>query len=229
MLYRKGMMVMKKKIISLIVVVAVGITSLGIFYFINKPDDVKADITKNLDLMFNGVEYEAYPVAGVASSNPYDSVDSEYYDNIISMGTEAVGPLEELMMSGGMPAAYQYVSAVALQEITGCDMAEVTGVSWSNVGQFKEMWNSTMQSLPETLESIKNDSKLSAEEKRNEMEKYGVFGKAYACKTAENEFQLGELKVEAVTDDGLRKEFKELGEGMSEKDLDNVLGYMSKK
>lgn len=219
---------MKKKIISLIVVVAVGITSLGIFYFVNKPDDVKADITKNLDLMFEESKNKTFASEILASSNPYDYVDSEYYGTIVSMGTEVIGPLEELIMSDEMIMEYQYVSAVALQEITGCDMAEVMGVSWSNVGQFKEMWSSTMQSLPETLESIKNDSKLSAEEKRNEMEKYGVFGKAYACKTAENEFQLGELKVEAVTDDGLRKEFKELGEEMSGKDLDNVLGYMSK-
>lgn len=64
--------------------------------------------------MLYGERNDVYSIAGAASSNPYDSVDSEYYDNIISIGTEAIEPLEELMMSGGMPAAYQYVSVQRL-------------------------------------------------------------------------------------------------------------------
>lgn len=97
---------------------------------------------------------EQLPFEMVISSNPFDYMDTAFYKNIMYMGTDSVGPLDGMLMEDGFSRVHAYLGCVALEEITGCKMLDVTGMSWSNSGEFKRLWSRVMREMPETLEAI---------------------------------------------------------------------------
>ena len=220
---------MKKKIFGIITTIAVVLFTGCVFGFLKKPESVKAEIQNKFILMAK--ENANTPMSSeiIASSNPFDYVDSKYYEEIVSMGTKAIEPLEELLYSDEIDGVYKYVGAVALQDITECDLSKITGVDWSNVEQFKELWNITIQDMPETFQNIQNNSKMSLEQKMLEIEKYGVFGKTYAKGIASGKFIFGDNKLQDIDDIMLKNKFKKFGENIGNEDSELIIGYMQEK
>lgn len=75
---------------------------------------------------------EPLPFEMIISSNPFDYMDTAFYKNIMYMGTDSVEPLDEILMEDGFSGVQAYLGCVALEEITGCKMLDVTDMSWSN-------------------------------------------------------------------------------------------------
>ena len=71
-----------------------------------------------------------------------------------------------------------YIAALAIQDITGLNLYECTGIDWSTAEEFFEQWDATIQNLPDTFEKIVN-SDLSESDKIRLIEKYGVYGQEF--------------------------------------------------
>lgn len=204
----------------------------GVIYttMYNTPDIVKAEPEKTFrEIAIEDTKNPSYDIMTLSSSNPWDYVDETYYDSIIKLGTDAIQPLDELMKSGEISGPYEYVSAIALEEITGCKMKDTQGHSWSNVEQFYEMWDSTMETLPETLEAIKDDTQMSVQDKIDETNKYGIFGKAFAWEVISGETEICGIETESITDNELVSKYREICFSVDEKDLENAMEYMVSK
>lgn len=166
-----------------------------IFYEAMQKEDTiscEAIICENLEEMAN-----SYDTNTLISSNPYDYTDNEYYRNIVSLGFEAVPILMDKSEKKQITGVDSYVAAIAVQEITNCDLYEITGVDWETAEQFLELWNETMQHLPKQLKTIAENTEMTTADKRSEFQKYGIFGEAFLHETlVEGKKQFAGEKIE---------------------------------
>lgn len=222
---------MKKKIAGIITVI--GIIMCGLFYFVRQTDDAKAEDAKAEEVKaedaYSGCLLKENTNPPVGSSIPFDYVDKECYNNILAMGTDAIKPLQEQFDSGELSAPLQYVCADLLEKVTQCYMDNGEDYGWSNVNEFEGLWNATINSLPETLENIQNNDRMSAEEKQAELEKYGIFGKVFAKKAAEADFEMGGEKISITNDKSVKAVYDNIGGEVSDKDVENVMEYLDYK
>lgn len=216
---------MKKKVlVGLLGGIAICILIAGIIISMPKTQDTKAAIIDNFEKMSE----ELSPLT-LTSSNPYDYVDNQYYDNIVNLGVDAIDPLNEIIESGEVSALEQYVATIALQEITECDLNQATGEDWETVEQFLNRWEKTVMEMPNTFEQIQNNEKLSWKEKETEFKKYGIFAKAYAKEALKDNFEFGGKKMTKTKDKDLQKALKEMAKDVKDKDYKKVLKYVDKQ
>lgn len=78
--------------------------------------------------------------ANMLSSNPYDYINNEYYENIVSLGSDAVLVLESMYNNGELTGLNGYLSALAIQDITKCNLNEKYNLDWSTAKEFYELW-----------------------------------------------------------------------------------------
>ena len=79
-------------------------------------------------------------VTDLTSSNPYDYTKNEYYSNIVKLGTDAVSVLESMYKSGKLTGVNAYISALAIQDITKCNVHEEYNLDWSTAEEFYDLW-----------------------------------------------------------------------------------------
>lgn len=139
---------------------------------------VAADVEKNFAQM------DELNVEQALSSNPYDYIDNEYYDSIVELGFPAVAVLEENYHNGTYSGVNGYIAALAIQDITGLNLYECTGIDWSTAEEFFDQWDTTMQNLPDTFGNIM-ESDAAISDKMHQIEKYGVFGRIFLEKAKE--------------------------------------------
>lgn len=99
---------------------------------VNNEVNVEEAITENLK--------QIGEVADTTSSIPYDYTKNEYYKNIIKLGKKAVPVLEEMYNSNELSGVYAYISALAVQDITGCNLYEKYNLDWSTADEFYTLW-----------------------------------------------------------------------------------------
>ncbi len=163
----------------------------------------------------------------VLSSNPYDYIDNENYDNIVELGFEAVEILQDKGTKefSGLNA---YIASIAIEDITGMDLYEVTGVDYETPEEFYELWDETMKSLPKEMASIVDNSESSCDEKISQLESYGIFAEAF-CKDItndkENKAEFHGIVLDEKIGDELKKDMQELIH-TDEKILKSVDAYM---
>lgn len=217
---------MKKKMTGIIAVI--GVIMCGIFCFVWQTDKAKAEDIKAEDV-YSSCILKENPDAPITSSNPFDYVDKECYNNILAMGTDAIKPLQEQLDSGELSAPCEYVCCALMQEVTQCYMLEASGSSWGNVKTFKELWDATINSLPKTMESIQNNDSMSAQEKQAELGKYGVFGKVFVKEATKADFEMGGEKIRITNHKSAKAVYDNIGSEVSDKDVENVMEYLDYK
>ena len=79
-------------------------------------------------------------VSDKTSSNPYDYTKNEYYENIIKLGIKAVPVLEEMYKDNQLSGVYAYISALAIEELTNCNLYEEYDLDWSTADEFYTLW-----------------------------------------------------------------------------------------
>lgn len=77
-------------------------------------------------------------VSDSSSSNPYDYIDNNYYRSIVSLGKGAISVLENMYNSGKLTGLKAYISALAIEDITGCHLS--TKYNWSSAEEFYNLW-----------------------------------------------------------------------------------------
>lgn len=75
-------------------------------------------------------------VTDKTSSNPYDYTKNEYYKNIVNLGKDAVPVLEDMYNKGKFTGVDAYLSALAIQDITQCNLNEKYNLDWSTAEEF---------------------------------------------------------------------------------------------
>ena len=77
----------------------------------------------------------------ITSSNPYDYIDNDHYNNIIKLGMPAVSVLEEKYSNNELHGLNAYIAALAIQEITGIQISEEADKTWETAEEFFAQWN----------------------------------------------------------------------------------------
>ncbi|MGN1156875.1 MAG: hypothetical protein ACI4TK_11920 [Agathobacter sp.] len=77
----------------------------------------------------------------ITSSNPYDYIDNDHYNNIIKLGMPAVSVLEEKYSNNELHGLNAYIAALAIQEITGIQISEEADETWETAEEFFAQWN----------------------------------------------------------------------------------------
>lgn len=98
----------------------------------NNTRDLESTITFNLNKIGES--------SNSTSSNPYDYTDNEYYKNIVALGKDAVPVLESMYKNGKLSGVNAYLSALAIQEITNCNLYEKYDLDWSTAEEFYTLW-----------------------------------------------------------------------------------------
>lgn len=93
-------------------------------------------LEKNIILNLNKIE----EVTDMTSSNPYDYTKNEYYNNIVKLGDEAVPILEKMYIEQKLSGVASYLSALAIQDITKCNLQEEYNLDWSTADEFYNLW-----------------------------------------------------------------------------------------
>lgn len=99
---------------------------------ITNEDNIEEKIIENLK--------QIGKLSDTASSNPYDYIKNENYKNIIKLEKKAVPVLEEMYNSNKLSGVYAYISALAVQDITGCNLYEEYDLDWSTAEEFYTLW-----------------------------------------------------------------------------------------
>ena len=150
-----------------------------------------AEIEENFTQMSN------LSVEQTLSSNPYDYINNEYYDNIVALGVPAIEVLEENYHNGVYTGLNAYIAALAIQDIANINLYKCTGTDWETPEQFFEKWDETMQDLSNIFDKIANSDE-SMSDKIKQFENYGIFGKAFltaAKETKNNSFEFSGEKI----------------------------------
>lgn len=79
-------------------------------------------------------------VTNETSSNPFDYTKNEYYKNIVNLGKDAVPILEDMYNKGKLTGVNAYLSALAIQDITKCNLHEKYNLEWSTAEEFYTLW-----------------------------------------------------------------------------------------
>lgn len=87
-------------------------------------------ILDNMDSIMN--------VSVSSSSNPYEYIDNDHYRSIVALGSGAVSVLEDMYNSGKLTGLKAYISALAIEDITGCHLS--TKYNWSSAEEFYNLW-----------------------------------------------------------------------------------------
>lgn len=95
-------------------------------------EQIEKEITTNLEMITE--------VTDMTSSNPYDYTKNEYYKNIVNLGEDAVPVLESMYHDGKLTGVNAYLSALAIEDITGCDLYKEYNLEWSTAEEFYSLW-----------------------------------------------------------------------------------------
>lgn len=170
-------MVLKKGICGMVISMMIFLT----FSFVY--DRMTSGVTDNavlevyaeiIDYNFAQMEKELSPEV-LVSSNPYDYVNNKFYDEIVAIGFDAIEILEEKVKNGELSGWEEYVAAIAIQDIAGCDIYEITGTDWETVEQFNIEWDKLFDNIALELKKIVEDDSTDISEKCAQLQKYGVF------------------------------------------------------
>lgn len=137
---------------------------------------IAAEVDENLANLSVKIEEEIKNNTFLSfSSNPYDyAYDSEYFSNIVELGIDAVPVLRERLEDSTSDGLEEYVMAIAIEEITNCDLKELEGYEWSTANEFTETWDNFVEEASENVDTILQDT-VSVDEKIEKIKPYGIF------------------------------------------------------
>lgn len=79
-------------------------------------------------------------VSDLTSSNPYDYTKNVYYNNIVDLGDKAAFVLENMYKNGELNGISAFISVLAIQDITKCNLYEEYNLDWSTAEEFYTLW-----------------------------------------------------------------------------------------
>ena len=99
-----------------------------------KDNDIKREILNNMQMIIQ--------TSNPTISNPYDYIKNKYYNNIIKIKDDAVPILISLFESNELDSLTGYIAALAIQDITDCNLYENYNLNFETAGEFFKLWKS---------------------------------------------------------------------------------------
>ena len=69
-----------------------------------------------------------------------DVAESDHFHTVVNMGGSAMKPLYWIIYKRSQQGLYEYICALALQEISGCDFADDIGQGWATSKEFLNLF-----------------------------------------------------------------------------------------
>lgn len=113
------------------------------------------------------------------SSNPYDYIDNQYFDNIINRGISALPTITEEIESSENSGLREYMLAIAAEEITNTHLNKENVYNWSNGKEWLDKWNIYLRNIPTKVDYIVNDTENTIEEKKSALNDLGIMSLPY--------------------------------------------------
>ena len=130
------------------------------------------------------------------SSNPYEYVkNNSYYDRLVSKGISILPILEKKINENQYgDGLLGYITAIAIEDITECNLKEDKDLQWATVSEFGDSWKKfkktamtqeQVNAMVETVWKLAKEkidalikSKLDETVKVKQLKKYGVYAAA---------------------------------------------------
>ncbi len=114
----------------------------------------------------------------MASSNPYDYIDNQYFNNIISGGIAVLPTITKLLASSENNGLREYILPIVAEEISKTQLRE-NGYTWSTAKEWLDKWNLYLQNIPTRVDDIVNDTEKAIEDKKLALNNLGVMSLPY--------------------------------------------------
>jgi hypothetical protein len=98
-------------------------------------------------------EIREHPMLAL-SSNPYDYIkDNEYYEDLISLGVDALPELERTLEKSEENGLNEFIIAIAIEEISQADVKEILDdeFAWDTAKGFKAKWDKVKADAPKSI------------------------------------------------------------------------------
>ena len=222
---------MKKNVLKGIFITSMTIIILLLFlYVIYNKMAVQSSAEEIVDDNFNKmIEYNSG--CNILSSNPYDYVDNEFYNNIVELGFQAIPILDDKISSNELPGCYQYVACIAIQEISEVDIAAFNFEGWETADEFIFNWNSLVEEMPAEINNILSDTTTDNKEKIEKIEAYGKLAEPILTNIADGNSDINSLNIEYDLNDELTDQANTV---LSNKEIDSnenkiILSYIESR
>lgn len=121
-----------------------------------------------IDKLHNALSNESQEIVGLASSsNPYDYIkESKEYQKIVGLGAQALPVLERRITHSAENGLFEYLLAVAMEEIAKVDLKKDSETAWTTGKEFAEQWRVKLKQIPEDVNHIINATQTEDEKNR---------------------------------------------------------------
>lgn len=159
------MMKRKKRILIGGSIVLIAAICGAIFLFSGKTQPTKS-LAKQVEEDYTGIEEIINQAVEknenlAMSSNPYEYVkNNSYYDRLVSKGISILPILEKKINENQYgDGLLGYITAIAIEDITECNLKEDKDLQWATVSEFGDSWKKFKKTAKEKIDALIN-SKL---------------------------------------------------------------------
>ena len=159
------MMKRKKRILIGGSIVLIAAICGAIFLFNGKTQPTKS-LAKQVEEDYTGIEEIINQAVEknenlAMSSNPYEYVkNNSYYDPLVSKGISILPILEKKINENQYgDGLLGYITAIAIEDITECNLKEDKDLQWATVSEFGDSWKKFKKTAKEKIDALIN-SKL---------------------------------------------------------------------
>lgn len=113
------------------------------------------------------------------SSDPYDYIDSIYFDNIVNRGIAALPAIVDEIDKAEKNGLREYILAIAAEEISKKYLSGENVYKWANGKEWLSEWNIFLRNIPIRVDYIINDTESTIEEKEAALYELGIMSLPY--------------------------------------------------
>lgn len=134
-------------------------------------------INDNMNRLMSEIEKEMRADPKIAMlGSPIDFIrNSSSYKNIINLGLNVVKPLYDKLYESHDAGLYEYILALAIEEITQEEFIYNANYGWKNSLEFRLCYETKVNNSETNVEKIINNENLSNEEKIAKFKEQGIF------------------------------------------------------
>lgn len=146
-------------------------------------------INTNMNYLMIELEKEmtANPALGLMGSPIKIIEESEAYQEIINLGLEGVKPLYDKLYESREAGLYEYILALAIEDITKEEFIYNKDYGWKNSLEFRLSYETKVNNAQVNVERILNNEDLTDEEKTTKLKEQGIFAVSFLMDEYNNE------------------------------------------
>lgn len=143
----------KNKIIASVLVVIIAVTSVVTSIVISNASESPKVKVVSSTIIENYLNQIMKETAGIAySSNPYDYIKNEPYNNMVELGISALPTLYKMVLNSNEAGLKEYLIAVCAEEIVGVNL-KGDNYAWGDSKEWANVWKDYVRNIDETVKN----------------------------------------------------------------------------